>query len=68
MNPPYDVNPLIQLWRTIETSQVFKTIMVEYLKVVKITIFQVLGSVENECTFSTLAFAKAKLCNHLANT
>jgi hypothetical protein len=40
--PPYDVNALIQLWRTIEVLQVFRTSMLEYLKVVKITIVQVL--------------------------
>jgi hypothetical protein len=40
--PAYDVNPLIQLWRTIEILQVFRTSMLEYLKVVKITIVQVL--------------------------
>lgn len=66
MKPPYDVNPLTQLWKTIEVSQVLRTSMFEYLKVVKITIVQVLGSVEDECTFSTLAFVKPKLCNHLA--
>jgi len=40
--PPYDVNPLIQLWKTIEVLQVFRTNMLEYLKVVKFTIVQVL--------------------------
>ncbi len=48
--PPYDVNPLTQLWRTIEASQVLRTGMLEYLKVVKITIVQVFGSIEDECT------------------
>ncbi len=65
MKPPYDVNPLTQVWRTIEISQVLRTGMFKYLKVVKI-IVQVLGSVEDECTFSTLAFVNLKLGNHLA--
>jgi hypothetical protein len=66
MKPPSNVNPLIQLWRTIEASQVLRIGMFEYLKVVEITIVQVLGSIEDECTFSTLTFVKPKLCNHLA--
>jgi hypothetical protein len=66
MKPPYDVNPLTQLWRTIEVSQVLRMGMFKYLKVVKMTIVQVLGDVEDKCTFSTLAFMKPKLCNQLA--
>jgi hypothetical protein len=48
--PPYDVKPLTQLWRTIKASQVLRMGMLEYLKVVKIIIVQVLGNIKDECT------------------
>jgi len=32
----------------------------------KLLLFKFFGSVQNECTFSTLAFVKLKFYNHLA--
>jgi hypothetical protein len=37
----------------------------EYLKLVEIVVVSMLGFVEDERTFSTLAFMKDKLCNRL---
>ncbi len=61
MEPPFDLNPLIHIWRTINASWVLTHSFLEYLKLPKITIVHVLSSVKGECCFSSLAFFKNKL-------
>jgi hypothetical protein len=39
--------------------------LLEYLKLVELAIMMVLGSVEDEKTFSIVNFMKSKHCNHL---
>jgi hypothetical protein len=39
----------------------------EFIKVAEVAVTAVLGSVEDECTFSTLGFMKSKLRNRLAS-
>jgi hypothetical protein len=63
MQPPFDVNPLIRLWRTLNSASLY--IYPEYMKLAKIMVVHVLGSVQDECCFSLLTFLKSKLRNVL---
>ncbi len=66
LEPPYEVNPITELWRILSSSIVLKKTMFKYFKIAKMaTMVQVLGLVEDECTFSTLSFTKNKLRNQL---
>jgi hypothetical protein len=65
MEAPFHVNPLVQLWWTLEASCILRYSFLEFLKLVKIAIVQMLGLVEDEQTFSTISFMKSKLKNHL---
>jgi hypothetical protein len=58
-------NPLTKLWRVVDTSSMLRHGLSEYLKLAEITTVLVFGSVEEECTFSTLSFMKDKLLNRL---
>lgn len=57
------VNPLTKLWRIIDASSMLRHGLLEYLKLAEIAIVLVLGSVEDERTFSTLSFMKDRLRN-----
>jgi hypothetical protein len=59
------LNPLTKLWRVVDTSSMLRHGLSEYLKLAEIATVLVLGSVEDECTFSTLSFMKDKLRNRL---
>jgi hypothetical protein len=58
-------NPLKKLWRVVDTSSMLRHGLSEYLKLAEIATILVLGSVEDERTFSTLSFMKDKLRNRL---
>jgi hypothetical protein len=64
MEAPFHINPLTWLWITLETSCILKHSFPKFFKLAKIVIVQVLGSMEDEHTFSTLSFMKSKLRNH----
>jgi hypothetical protein len=51
------------MWRWMVNSQILKFKMFELFKLVELVIVMVLGSVEDERTFSTLTFMKSKLRN-----
>jgi hypothetical protein len=53
------------MWRWMANSQILKIKMFEFFRLVELVIVMVLGSVEDERTFSTLTFMKSKLRNHL---
>ncbi len=61
MEPPFDLNALTHIWRTINASWVLTHSLPEYLKLVKMAIVHILGNVEDKCHFSFLAFLKNKL-------
>jgi hypothetical protein len=65
MAPPFDTNPLTRMWCLVTTSQILVSNFLEYVKLVELPMVQVVGSVEDEPCFSTLAFMKSKLCNRL---
>jgi hypothetical protein len=57
------LNPFIHLWKTFWTSKVLQSSLSKYLELAKIVAVQVLKSVENKHTFSTLSFMKSKKFN-----
>jgi hypothetical protein len=63
MEVPFHVNPLTWIWRTLEASHILRHSFLNFFKLAKIGIVQMLGSVEDEHTFSTLSFIKSKLKN-----
>ena len=65
MEVPYDINPITRIWRTISASRVLSHGFQEYLKLAKIRLVHVIGSVEDQCVFSSMSFLKTKLRNSL---
>jgi hypothetical protein len=65
MEAPFHVNPLTQLWQILEGFHILRHSFLEFFKLAKIAIMQMLGLVEDERTFSTLYFMRSKLRNHL---
>jgi hypothetical protein len=65
MAPPFDTNLLTRIWCLVTTSQILVSNFLEYVKLVELAMVQVVGSVEDEPCFSTLAFMKSKLHNIL---
>jgi hypothetical protein len=59
------VNPLTRLWWTLEASHIWWHSFLEFFKLAKIVRIQILGSMEDEWTFSTFFFMISKLRNHL---
>ncbi len=65
MQPPYDCNPTIRMWKRLHISQVLKCKVSKYLKLVELVIVVVIGSVEDKCMFFTFTFVGPKLRNQL---
>jgi len=63
MEAPFHVNPLIWLWHILDVSHILWHSFLEFFKLAKITIIQVLGLVEDEWTFSILSFLNFELRN-----
>jgi len=64
-DPNMAVNPLTRLWRVIDANTSLSKEIPEYVKLAEIAMIHVLGSVEDERCFSSLAFLKDKLRNRL---
>jgi hypothetical protein len=65
MLPPFDKNPFIKLWDIVSGLAVLSKMIPEYLKLAEIGYAFILGSVEDERTFSSLKFLKSRLRNWL---
>jgi hypothetical protein len=65
MLPPFDKNPFTRLWDIVSGSAVLTKMILEYLKLAEIRCVFVLGSVDDERTFSSLKFLKSRLRNRL---
>jgi ABC-type antimicrobial peptide transport system permease subunit len=63
MVEPKNENPLTKLWRQPTTNNLLMVCFYEFMKLAKFVIVQVIGSVEDEKTFSTLNFMKSTLWN-----
>jgi hypothetical protein len=63
MHEAFDMNPIICMWLKVQSSPLLVLKLSESMEVVKITMVQVLGSLEDERTFNNLTFMKSKSCN-----
>ena len=59
------LNPRTKLWKMIDSGTMLCHGLSEYLKLAKVAIGLILGSIEDEYIFSTLSFMKDKLRNRL---
>jgi hypothetical protein len=66
LKKPITVNPLTKLWNALSMSVVLKKHFPEWFKVAELAVVQVLGSIEDERTFSTVTFSKSRLRNCLS--
>lgn len=64
-SPPFNLNPLIKLWRTLFASRHLSKLISEYMKLAQLGSVLVLGSVEDERCFSSLKFLKSCQRNRL---
>jgi hypothetical protein len=65
MEGPHDQNPLTRMWQRIEQNALMLNRLSKFIKLYEIAVTTVLGSMGDECTFSTLSFMKLKLRNRL---
>lgn len=65
MLPPYDVNPLTRVWRVLDSNNSLTQSFCEFVKLAEMAMVHVIGSAEDERTFSSLNFLKSKLRNSL---
>ncbi len=65
MAPSFDLNPLTKMWCLGTRFWVLSSSFLEYVKLVELAMVQIVGSMEDERCFSTLAFMKSKLQNRL---
>ena len=62
MLPPFDVNPLTKVWRVLHSNiNSLTKNFTKFIKLAEIAVIHVIGSVEDERTFSSLTFLKSKL-------
>jgi hypothetical protein len=65
MAPSFDLNPLTKMWCLGTRFQVLSSSFLKYVKLVELVMVQIVGSMEDERCFYTLAFMKSKLQNKL---
>ncbi len=69
MDQPMDVNPMSRFWKKFYPNALLYVQLFEFMKVAKLVVVQIMGSMEDENTFSTFMFMKTKLqnqfCQHL---
>jgi hypothetical protein len=59
------LNPLTRIWRLLDGNLTLNKCFPEFIKLAEIAMIHVLGSVEDERTFSSLNFLKDRLWNRL---
>jgi hypothetical protein len=65
MVPPFDISPLTKMWHLVTASRILVSSFPKYVKFVELAMVHIIGNVEDEKCFSTLAFMKSKLHNKL---
>jgi hypothetical protein len=65
LGPSYDQNPVSKLWQKLGCNGLLLSKLSELMRLVEIAITTILGSVEDERTFSSLKFIKSRLRNRL---
>lgn len=63
ISEPFDENPLTKVWSRLAASPTLRERLSEWFKVAEIAMVTVLGSVEDERTFSTMNWVKSKVRN-----
>jgi hypothetical protein len=63
MAPTFDTNPLTRMWCLVTTFRILVYNFPKYVKLTELAMVQIVGSVEDERCFFTLAFMKSELCN-----
>jgi hypothetical protein len=63
MKPPLDCNPCSRMWALLTINPIICYKLLEWLKLVELSMVMVLSSVEDERNFSNLFFMKSKLKN-----
>ena len=61
LGPPYDQNLVLKLWQKLGCNGLLLSKLSEFMRLAEIAITIVLGSVEDERTFSSLKFIKSRL-------
>jgi hypothetical protein len=61
----FGVNALRRLWQKLGSNALLAFKLSEFVKVAEVVVVTVYGSVEDECTFSTLNYMKSKVRNNL---
>jgi hypothetical protein len=61
----FGVNPLTRLWQKLSSNALLASKLSEFVKLAEIAAVTVMGSVEDERTFSTLNYMKSKVRNNL---
>ena len=59
------MNPLSRLWKKLSSNALLASKLSEFLKIAEVATVNVMGSVEDERTFSTLNYMKSKIQNNL---
>jgi hypothetical protein len=62
---PYNVNPMSRLWQNLGCNDLLLSKLSEFMHLAEIVITIILGSIEDERTFSSLKFIKSRLKNRL---
>jgi hypothetical protein len=65
LGPPYDQNLVTKLWQKLGCNGLLLSKLSEFMRLAEIAITTVLGSVEDERTFSSLKFIKSRLRSRL---
>jgi hypothetical protein len=65
LKKPFNENPVTRMWRYIDANSFLQHSLSEFIKVAEIRICLVLGSVQDERTFSCVTFMKTKVRNRL---
>jgi hypothetical protein len=65
MKPPLDCNPCFRMWALLITNQTICSKLLEWLKLVELSMVMVLSNMEDERCFSNLSFMKSKLRSQL---
>jgi hypothetical protein len=61
MDQPMDVNSVSKLWNKLFRNALLCAQLSKFMNIAKLVVVQIMGSVEDEKTFSTLTFMKTKL-------
>jgi hypothetical protein len=65
LGPPHIINLLTKMWRIIINSIILFHNILEYVKLIDITMIHVLFSMEDEWIFNNLNFIKSQIHNWL---